>query len=583
MTAIARRESLGLIAAGLTGLAAPSAWARNPGSRATLYHNGDILTMEGEIPTYVEALVEQDGRIACVGSLRSAIRQFPGAVRHDLKGQTMLPGFVDGHSHFYITGLTAMMANVLPPPDGPAANFETMIAATRAWMHSERGKRFIETFGWVVANGYDDAQLQEQRHPDAGLLDQITRELPVLVIHQSGHVGCLNNRALAEVGYTRATQDPNGGVIRRKADGSPEGLVEEAAYSNVAFRILSRTTPAFEQACLRVSQAAYVAGGYTTAQEARAMPNMTAALEAAAKAGSLDIDVIGYPDIVANPAALDSVFHRTDRRYFGRYRIGGAKLSLDGSPQAKTAWLGSPYFVAPHGEAPGYRGYPALSSDKVLELVGKAKAAGWQLQCHANGDAAIDQFLDAVEAAPGTTGWDVLRPVLVHGQTLRKDQVGHLARLRVLPSLFPAHTFYWGDYHRQSVLGPERAARISPCRDVLNAALTLTSHHDAPVIAPNAMRVLDATVNRTTRSGYVLGPDQCLTPYEGLRSLTAWAAYQCFEEAEKGTLTPGKLADFVILSANPLKVQSSEIHRIEVAGLIKEGRSLSGSAIQSEA
>jgi predicted amidohydrolase YtcJ len=143
-----------------------------------------------------------------------------------------------------------------------------------------------------------------------------------------------------------------------------------------------------------------------------------------------------------------------------------------------------------------------------------------------------------------------------------------------LPSLFPAHTFYWGDYHRQSVLGAERASRISPSRDVLDAGLTMTSHHDAPVIRPNAMRVLDATVNRTTRSGYLLGADQRLTAYEALRSLTAWAAYQIFEEASKGTLSVGKLADLVILSANPLKVKASDIHSIKILGLIKEGRAL---------
>ena len=260
--------------------------------------------------------------------------------------------------------------------------------------------------------------------------------------------------------------------------------------------------------------------------------------------------------------------------YRGRYRIGGAKLSLDGSPQAKTAWLSAPYHVPPHGQGADYRGYPAMPDAKVGELVGQASKNGWQLACHANGDAAIDQFLDAMEAAPPTQGWDRLRPVLIHGQTLRRDQVSRMAQLRVAASLFPAHTFYWGDHHRQSVLGPQRADRISPCREVLNAGINLTSHHDAPVVRPDAMRILDATVNRTTRTGVVLGADQRLTPYEGLRALTAWAAVQIHEEATKGTLTRGKLADLVILSANPLKVAAAEIHRIQVINLFKEGRPL---------
>lgn len=567
---ISRRQGLGLIASGVTGLATGPVLAASGSPRPQLFFNGDILTMEGDAATYVEALVEKDGRIAFVGALTRALQMFPDARRRDLAGRTLLPGFIDGHGHLYIAGLTALMANVLPPPDGPAASFDSIIATTRAWMETAGGQAFIKTFGWVVANGYDDAQLAEKAHPTADLLDRISTDLPVLVIHQSGHVGCLNHKGLAALGYDRDTPDPKGGVIRRNADGSLAGLVEEAAYNKAAFTILSRTTPEVESAAIAAGQAHYLAGGYTTAMEARALPNMTRALEAEAKAGRLLIDVIAYPDILANAAALDSPFHRSDRAYFQHYRIGGAKLSLDGSPQAKTAWLTKPYEVAPHGEVPDFRGYPSMSDEQARQLVAKAMGAGWQLACHANGDAAIDQFIAAVALA-NAKGRADHRAVLVHGQTLRSDQVSQLALNGILPSLFPAHTFYWGDYHRASVLGEERAARISPCRDVLRAGLTLTSHHDAPVIAPNAMRVVDATVNRTTRSGHVLGADQRLTPYEALRALTAWAAIQCFEEANKGTLAVGKVADLVVLSANPLKVTPAAIHKIRVEDVFKDG------------
>lgn len=569
-----RRESLGVIAAGLAGLAggAPLTWATN--RRPVLFTNGDILTMEGDRPLYVEALVERDGWIAFVGSMREAHVRFPHARLHDLQGQTLLPGFIDGHGHLYLTGLTGLMANILPPPDGPAANFDTIVRTTRAWIESPSGKLFIRTFGWIVANGYDDGQLREGAHPTAEILDQISTELPVLAIHQSGHVGCLNTRGLSLSGYGRDTPDPKGGAIARRVDGEPTGLVEEAAYNKVAFSILGKATAEVERAGLAAAQELYIAGGYTTAQEGRAFPNITAALALAAERGDLGIDVIAYPDIAVNFAALDSAYHRADRAYTGHYRIGGAKLSLDGSPQAKTAWLAEPYFIPPHGAPESYRGYPAMRAAQAEEFAARAFASRWQLLCHANGDAAIDQFIDAVEAARRSHDYADHRSVLVHGQTLRHDQITRLAKNRILPSLFPAHTFYWGDFHRQSVLGPERANRISPCRDVLRAGLTLTSHHDAPVIRPDAMRVLDATVNRTTRTGFVLGPEQRLTPYEGLRSLTAWAAYQCFEERDKGTLSVGKLADMVVLAANPLKVAAPEIHQIKISAVLKEGQIL---------
>ncbi len=168
-----------------------------------------------------------------------------------------------------------------------------------------------------------------------------------------------------------------------------------------------------------------------------------------------------------------------------------------------------------------------------------------------NGDAAIDQYIRAIDLAQKSYNYPDHRTVLIHGQTLRKDQIPDLVRQQLIPSLFPMHTFYWGDWHLNSVLGDPRASYISPMRDVLYAGLIPTSHHDAPVTFPNSMRVLDATVNRITRSGKILGPDQRVSVYEGLKTLTEWAAYQYFEEKSKGTLTPGKLADFVILDKNP--------------------------------
>jgi len=232
---------------------------------------------------------------------------------------------------------------------------------------------------------------------------------------------------------------------------------------------------------------------------------------------------------------------------------------LDGSPQGKTAWLTKCYHVNPDGQEGCYKGYPILSDAKVIEYVTTAFKNKWQIIAHTNGDAAIDQFIKAVDIANKTNGYEDHRSVMIHGQTLRKDQIPQLVRLKILPSLFPMHTFYWGDWHRESVLGAARAAYISPCRDAVDAGLTITSHHDAPVTFPNSLRVLDATVNRVTRSGFILGPDQRLTPYEGLKTLTEWAAIQHFEEKNKGTLAVGKLADFVVLEKILLKLSLGKL------------------------
>jgi predicted amidohydrolase YtcJ len=297
-------------------------------------------------------------------------------------------------------------------------------------------------------------------------------------------------------------------------------------------------------------------------------------LARAAEAKKLDIDVVSYADINFNVRAMTGNYYRADFSYNNHYRIGGVKIILDGSPQAMTAWLSQPYFHPAHGHGADYRGYPTLPDARSLALFEQAARSGWQIMCHANGDAAIDLCLNSIDQAQKAAPNPNHRSVIIHGQTMRADQVIRTANLRALPSFFAAHTFYWGDYHRDTVLGPQRAARISPTRDALNAGLTLTSHHDSPVIPPDAMRVLDATVNRTTRSGVVLGPDQRLTPYEGLQALTIWAAYQHFEEGRKGSLSVGKLADMVVLSANPLTVPRGDIDQIRVTATIKEGRTL---------
>jgi predicted amidohydrolase YtcJ len=189
---------------------------------------------------------------------------------------------------------------------------------------------------------------------------------------------------------------------------------------------------------------------------------------------------------------------------------------------------------------------------------------------HANGDAAIDQMIAAIRPSHEKYGPGDRRMTLIHGQFLRKDQIPALVELQITPSLFPMHTFYWGDWYDQ-IIGPELAQQISPMRSVLDAGLIPTSHTDAPVALPNLMQVMWATVNRTSRSGKVMGPDERVTAVEGLKAITIWGAYQHFEDDTKGSLEVGKLADLVILSDNPLTIDPMLINTIQVMETIKEG------------
>lgn len=542
-------------------------------SVSTLYFGGDILTMEGDNPSYVEALVVKDGKILFVGAKDEAMKLAgSGHKMVDLEGKTLLPAFLDAHGHFYNVGFTSVVANILPPPDGPAQDVNSVVNTMKEWANSEDGKLIVNKFGWIIGNGYDDSQLKEKDHPKATDLDKVSTDVPVIVIHQSGHLAAINSKAMQMLGLSKATKNPTGGTYRRSPDGSPNGVLEENAMFAVLIPILGKADAEMAEKFVQKGQEEYVKKGYLTAQDGRTTLEQMAALKSAADGGKFYIDVVSYPDISMGTENMKDLYYSPTHEYKNKYRIGGVKLTLDGSPQGKTAWLSHPYHVPPAGQKAGYRGAGVMSDSAANAYVADAFKNKWQILCHTNGDASIDQYLKAIDLAVKQYGYPDHRTVMIHGQTLRKDQIPELVRLQVFPSLFPMHTYYWGDWHAESVLGHPRADYISPCRDVIDAGLMITSHHDAPVTFPNSMRVLDATVNRVTRTGKILGPDQRISAYEGLKTLTIWAAHQYFEEKSKGTLTVGKLADLVILDKNPLKVDPLTLNSVQIVKSIKEGK-----------
>jgi predicted amidohydrolase YtcJ len=554
-------------------LGAAPAHAQDAVAGATVYYNGDILSMEGDEPTYIEALVVKDGKIAFTGSKAKATSfAGDGATEVDLQGKTLLPGFVDAHGHVYNSGFQKLSANLLPPPDGECKDIASLIEITKEW--ADRNTNAIKKAGWIIGFGYDDSQLAEQRHPTADELDKISTDLPVVVLHQSLHLAAFNHKALELAKYTAETPNPSGGVIRRGADGkTPTGVLEEMAVFAPLFAILAGLDAEANEHIALAGIKSYVQYGFTTAQEGRSAAGASETWRKLGKEGRLDIDVAVYPDLQAEQAYMEK--NGVSATYDNHFRIAGVKLSFDGSPQGKTAWLTKPYLHPPAGQSADYVGYPAIPDPKERErLVNLAFEQNWHLLCHTNGDAASDALIDAVGKAASQYGNDDRRTVMIHAQTVREDQLDRMKELKITPSFFTMHTFYWGDWHRDEVLGKERAYRISPTASALRREMVFTTHHDAPVAFPDALVILHTTVNRTSRSGDVIGPDQRVSPYIALKSITQWAAWQCREDNIKGTLTVGKLADIVILAANPVKVDPSTIRDIKVVTTIKEGRTV---------
>ena len=534
-----------------------------------IYFGGDILTMATDAPTYAEAIATQGEKIIYVGDKHTALSyQQDKTQLVDLKGKTLMPGFIDAHSHVYGVGLQAMVANVLPPPDGQASTVEQLVELLISAKSDEKYQPFITKTNAILGFGYDDAQLD--RYPTKADLDKVSTTQPVIIIHTSGHLSVANSVALDMAGINANTDNPDGGVIRKMPNSDePNGVLEENAHFALLFALMKNFDPELQDMMLAQGQKLYTQYGYTTAQEGRATQEAYDSMDRAAQANAFLIDVVAYADMATSVGFMESSYN--SQSYTNQFRIGGVKLNFDGSPQGKTAWLTHPYHIAPEGQDEHYSGYATFDDKTAFNYVETAFKNNWQVLTHANGDAAIEQFIDAVEHATKKLGKADRRPVLIHGQTIRQDQVARLKDLGIFPSLFPMHTFYWGDWHVESVLGHPRADFISPTQAVLAEGLMFTSHHDAPVALPDSFRVLDATVNRTTRTDKVLGPDQRVTPYIALKALTSWAAYQYFEEDNKGMLKANMQADLVILSDNPLKVSTDEIKDINVWQTISRG------------
>jgi len=531
-----------------------------------IYVGGSIVTVNDAQPN-AEALAIKDGSILAVGARAEIDKAHKGNTTKtvDLAGKTLMPGFIDGHAHAQQFGAQAVGANLLAPPDGTVNTMDDLVAGLKAFAIGPD----VELTGWVFGVGYDDALLG--RHPTREDLDKVSTTVPVMATHISGHFLAVNSLGLKLIGFDASTPNPEGGVIRRGSDGkTPNGVLEELAAMPYMVKFLTPTNQAGKDDFLRRGLDMAKSYGYTTANEGRMFGAMHADMVNAAERGLVDIDFNGWMDY-SNRAEIDRGFAKA---YTNRYRLAGLKITLDGSPQGRTAWRTVPYLIPPDGQEPGYKGYPAIPDTKQVEAyLDEAYTKGWPVKVHANGDAAIDQLFEALKPVVAKHGVKPGQVILVHGQFIRPDQVPELKSLGIFPSMFPMHTFYWGDWYKQ-IVGPEQAARISPMRSILDAGLHATSHTDAPVALPNLMQVAWATVNRSSRSGSVIGPDERVSPYEAIKMITLWGAEQFGEQASKGSLAPGKLADMVILSDNPLTIDPTRINTIVVLETIKEGNTV---------
>ena len=535
-----------------------------------IYFGGPIITVNDQSPV-AEAVAVKDGKIIMVGEKEAVFRAEKGEATslHDLGGRTMTPGFIDPHSHFIDALSIADRINVSAPPVGPASNPGEIIAALKVGAKA-KGLKPGELF---LGYGYDENLMPKGDPLSRDALDEAFPENPVAVVHVSMHGAVLNSAAFAKFGYKDGMPTPAGGVILRKGNTLDlQGLVMETAYLPM-FSNMPGPTRETEVAAAKAGQNLYAAAGVTTAQEGATHTDQVEQLKRIAAQGGLFIDLVAYPFILD----LDKILEANPAATFGRYenhlKLGGCKLTPDGSPQGKTAWFTTPYLTGgPAGEA-NWKGEPGLPVDLMLAGTKKCYDSGLQVLFHANGDAAIDFLIKAHEQAAGADPTKDRRTVAIHAQFIRPDQLEKFKQYAIIPSFFTDHTFFFADTHIVN-RGKAQADFISPMKSAYAMGLRPTNHTDAFVVPVDQMMTIWTAVNRVSRAGVQIGADQRITPIQALKAITINAAYQYREEASKGSIEPGKRADLVVLSDNPLTIDPIAIRDIKVVETIKDGKTI---------
>lgn len=560
------RVTILILVAFVGGLLVLAAIATRPPSAPEheIYVNGNVLTMDAA-GTVVEAVSLREGLIDSIGSSEDMLALVgDNTVVVDLRGRTVLPGFIDAHGHFPGSGQTVFSADLNSPPIGEVTNLSQLL---------ERLTRLAQarSDGWIIGHGYDDTLLAERRHPNRDDLDRVSSDRPVAIIHVSGHLAVVNSAALAILGIDAESLDPEGGVIVREPDSDggrrPNGVLEETAARAVweytldlsAMDALRMTTQAAEE---------YLAAGVTTAS-AGGMPSPVATL----------LGFLSQLNQFPQRVALFPLFEEVGEQLldgsvtldgFAKARVSAPRVKIiaDGSIQGYTGYLSAPYHVPYKGDA-DYRGYASVPREILFQQVAGLYERRIQVAIHCNGDASIEDGLDAIEYAMQQHPWPEARPLMIHAQMTREDQIARMAELGVTPSFFSAHTYYWGDRHAAIFMGPERAANMSPARWAQDAGVRFSSHLDTPVTPMLPLQAVWSQVERMSTSGAVIGPDQRIDRLSALRAVTIDAAWQVFMDDVIGSIEPGKDADLVVLSDNPLTaldIRSLKVDRTIIAG-----------------
>lgn len=536
-----------------------------------IFIGGTILTMD---PDYaqVEAVAIYQNHILAVGDWQT-IQQLKGDTTEIilLDHKTLLPGFIDSHVHaqFYYDEIIRSV----DIRSFPLGNVQTI-----AEIQNRLKQKVLETpqQQWILGYRYDDQALQEQRHPTRYDLDQVSTQHPIFLGHRCGHMATCNSLALEIAHISKDTSNPDGGQFLRDQSGEPTGVLAFSPAMQAVQQYIPRPSLQEQIDLLPEIYERMIQTGITSCSEAllgyHGSEEIVAFQQAALqKRIPLRVNMMIWYEKLLGKNLQDGFFITGLGDNW--LRLGPAKFLLDGSVPGFTGWMTQPYFTAFQGNEQ-YRGQSAMNLDTFYQAVLQCHRNHIQIAVHAGGDAAIDICLDAIEKAQQIYPRADARHRIEHCHTVRPDQLERMVQLGVTPSFFVYHTYYWGDRYQEFVLGPERAAKIDPLKTALEKGVWFTLHSDAPHVPANPLNDIFAAVNRITAKGVPIGPEEAISVEQALQAMTIHAAWQTFEEHEKGSITPGKLADFVILDQNPLTCPPLQLNKIQVLETIINGKTV---------
>ena len=508
-----------------------------------IFINGDFITLEDY---KIEALAIEDDKIIKCGSKNEVLKlKDKDSQIIDLDGKTIMPAFIDAHSHIFAFAKKLLEVSV-----------ENLTSIKEIKDKLIEYKNNNQTTDWIIVNSYDSSCFANKESITKKDLDEIFPNTPVILENKSKHNGIANSKALEKLEITEKTENPEGGKIIFET-----GFLEENAYINSIKKVplpkIEKIIEAFKKA-----QEIYASYGITTAQDGAITKELAEIYKLLADKQEIFLDVIAYMDY-KDATKIEETCKEYLNKYKNNFKIGGIKIFLDGSPQAKTAWLRTPY-----KNEKDYCGYKIMQDEEIEGVLQSSKEKYLQVLAHCNGDKAAEQYIDAIKKIN-----QLERPVMIHAQLLGLDQLISVKNYNIIPSFFVSHIYYWGDIHIEN-LGIDRAKKISPAGSALKNNILFTFHQDAPVILPNMFETIWCAVNRKTKSEKILGEEEKISVLEAIKAVTINGAYQYKEENLKGSIKEGKKADLIIIDKNPLKIDNKDIKDIKILETIKDGKTI---------